>query len=157
VSSEFDFKMGFFPLRRPDLQGALGSSSEVLALSSQGKYGSLILVATGDYHDAFAPGAEQTPGWWCSAHGAGQTWIKVAGGSGRFTAWCGLLRQNRYMMRQAGGGEEAPMTTMSLIPGADGELLLFSQWHGTLKDNSEKVRMRKVALDPSLTCVLGIS
>ncbi|KAM0845645.1 hypothetical protein ACQ4PT_056226 [Festuca glaucescens] len=81
------------------------------------------------------------------------TSVKGAGGGSRFAAACGLLRQYQYMMGQAGGGGRgAAMTTMGLMPGADGveaaqvtpeerikttmELLLFPQRPGTLKDNS---------------------
>ncbi|KAM0835353.1 hypothetical protein ACQ4PT_062986 [Festuca glaucescens] len=85
-----------------------------------------------------------------------QTRVKGAGGGSRFAAACGLLRQYQYMMGQAGGGGDrgAAMTTMGLMPGADGveaaqvtpaerikttmELLLFPQRPGTLKDNSHQ-------------------
>ncbi|KAM0837883.1 hypothetical protein ACQ4PT_061342 [Festuca glaucescens] len=88
-----------------------------------------------------------------------QTRVKGAGGGSRFAAACGLLRQYQYMMGQAGGGGDrgAAMTTMGLMPGADGveaaqvtpeerikttmELLLFPQRPGTLKDNSHQSRI----------------
>jgi hypothetical protein len=82
------------------------------------QYRYLIVVASGDYHDAFAPGAEQTPGWSPS-------------GAAGFSAACSLLRKYRYMMRQAGGGGGAPMTTMSLIPESRWRdlALLSVAWH----------------------------
>jgi hypothetical protein len=95
-----------------------------------------------------------------------QTRVKGAGGGNRFAAACGLLRQYQCMMGQ-GSGRGAAMTTMGLMPGADGveaahvtpeerikntmELLLFPQRPGTLMENLHQ----RYALHPSLTCVLG--
>jgi hypothetical protein len=104
---------GIFPLRPPDLQGAIDLLCRCWICLAKGSTELYAWWPAGITTTRFCQEPSKLQAGGVLRVAPGRRGLRSPAGA--FAPACGLLRQYRYMMRQAGGGGGAPMTCVAAV------------------------------------------